>query len=311
MTPRQSLKIWELKHLAQQLGTEPRELLRAVDLLPEYVRHFTLSPDVKPRPIYWVPEGTFIHDIQGRTKALLEHITLPKQILGGRKGRQPRDFARPHIGKTLLVEIDIQNFYPSVSSDRVEELFIQKLDCSSEVGGILRGLTTFASHLPHGFQTSTHIANILLRQPIWRVSKLCQEVGADLTVWGDNIVLSGSSRIEGIAERVVGIIETEARVRCHPPKLLWAAERAQTICSMTVNNCLAWNRSDKVPTEEAIRQLLMGQVPDGYSSFEKAVESLQGKAAGVTTLAPRVGRKLRYLVKIARRKRRRSHAANH
>lgn len=310
MTPRHSLKIWELGHLAKQLGTESRQLVRAVDLLPEYVRHSTLSPRVKPRPIYWLPEGTFIHEIQGRIKALLEHIALPKQVLGGRKGRQPRDFARPHIGKTLLIEIDIQNFYPSVSSDRVEELLIHELDCSSKVGGILRDLTTFASHLPHGFRTSTHIANILLRQPIWRIAKLCQQVGADLTVWGDNIVLSGSARIEGIAERVVSIIESEARVQCHPPKLLWAFERAQTICSMTVNNSLAWNRSDKVPTEEAIRQLLMGQVPDGYSSFEKAVESLQGKAAGVMTLAPRVGRRLGYRVKIARRRPRSSHGAN-
>jgi hypothetical protein len=205
------------------------------------------------------------------------------------------------------VEIDIRNFYPSVSSDRVYRLFLDDLDCSSEVADTLTDLTTIARHLPHGFQTSTHVANILLRQPIWRISKLCTEVSAELTVWGDNIVLSGSARLMGILDRVVAVIETEAGVTCHPPKLLWGAEAAQTICSITVNNCLAWNRPDKIATEKAISALMMGEVPDGYSSFDKAIESLQGKAAGVSTLAPRDGRKLRHKVKTVRAQRRRSH----
>lgn len=295
---RPSLNLQCLRHLAQRVGLPLSTLTAARDHLPASCRHRQIPGNHQPREIYWAPSGSLLHEVHRRLKVMLSAVTLPREIMGGRPRRQLRDFARPHIGKPVVIEIDIQNFYPSISRAMVRQMLAEELACSLEVADLMANLTTIDGAVPHGFQTSTHIANLLLRPVVLRLRGISRQHGASLTVWGDNIVLSGPAHLANLSPLLCSIIE-DAGLTVHPPRVMYRHAGPQTICNVTVNNGLAWCRDEWARVHRMLEQLSAGQRPDGYESIEQAVSALCSTPAGIKPMAPRAARRLRQQIDAA------------
>jgi hypothetical protein len=292
--PRRTLRIWELDHLAQRLGLSAEFLVRVAADEPRRYRVFTFWDKDKERRVYWAPRGSALWTVHQAIKRMLATLTLPRAILGGRKGVRLRDFAAPHIGKPLVMEVDIRRFYPSVTEQQVYALFKDQLDCSSEVAALLAHLTCADGHLQLGFSTSTHVANLLLRDAVWRLQRLAEQHDCDLTVWIDNIVLSGAEDLAALERTVVKIV-SEAGVELHQARLMYRSE-PQTICGVTVNNNLSWERSKREAVEEATTEIFMGRVPKPYATIDEAMCKLRSRLGGAKSMVPKQARKMRKLL---------------
>jgi RNA-directed DNA polymerase len=189
-----SLNLRTTRHLALRLGVSERWLKHLADTIDQRV---TASERQKSsggtRRIY-EPSKDLKRVQRLICKQLLQPLHLPDVLHGSVPGRSPRTNAQPHVGKPIVASLDIKDFYPSIRYDRVYSLFLD-LGCSPDVARLLTKLTTYGGHLAQGFPSSSAIANLILARIVPRVSKLCSDHGLTLTLYQDDLTISGGHRI--------------------------------------------------------------------------------------------------------------------
>lgn len=130
--------------------------------------------------------------IHWRIQDLLGRIILPEFIYSPGRGKSYIDNARVHINSPILKKIDIKKYYPSTTSNRVSWFFHNRMECTQDVAKILTNLSTFKGHLPTGSPSSPILA-YYAHADMWEtLGKLATENNCLLTVWVDDITISGT-----------------------------------------------------------------------------------------------------------------------
>ncbi|HCJ67081.1 MAG TPA: hypothetical protein DHV62_07100 [Elusimicrobia bacterium] len=126
-------------------------------------------------------------------KRILQRIPLPDSV-HSRKKRSILTNAEQHVGKEVIVSLDIKDFFPSISSLRVNQLF-KKIGYNSEASAVLTRLTTLDGCLPQGAPTSPSIANLIITDMDKRFETLCAEQEFTYTRYTDDITISGDQYV--------------------------------------------------------------------------------------------------------------------
>ena len=155
--------IGSMDALCRALGVPSDRLtrvLRSADRL--YLRRIWIrKPGRKPRPVF--PASPELRDIQQRVlDRILKRVTPPPYLMGGIQGRSYIGNARRHAGAAVLFGQDVEDFFPSVSVQRVESIFRDVLRFPPLVAQTLARLCTRNGQLVQGGVASTHIANLAL-----------------------------------------------------------------------------------------------------------------------------------------------------
>ncbi|WP_081506012.1 reverse transcriptase family protein [Azospirillum lipoferum] len=136
---------------------------------------------------------------QGRIANILSSISAPNYLHCPVKGRSYISNAAEHIGAKHIRNIDISNYFPSTKSTRVYWFFNTILKCTPDVSGILTALTTYKGHLPCGSPASSILA-YFAHYDMWQsIDQIVSENGCKLSVYMDDITVSG----EMVTERVI------------------------------------------------------------------------------------------------------------
>src|SRR5262249_49851062 len=136
---------------------------------------------------------------------------------GFRAGRSVRTFVAPHVGKAVVVKMDLRDFFPSITDTRVSALFrtagypeqVARLlaalctngtpaEVFDELGSPAGGPSRWAisrvydqPHLPQGAPTSPALANLCAFRLDRRLAGLARVSGAEYTRYADDLVFSG------------------------------------------------------------------------------------------------------------------------
>ena len=128
--------------------------------------------------------------IQYRILGLLESIyRVRKPVHGFVKGRSVKTNALEHLGKTFLLNIDLNDFFPSIEEVRIVGLLIS-LGFDKRVSKIISRLCCFNWHLPQGAPTSPIISNMIcfkLDKELMNFAKNCRCI---YTRYADDISFS-------------------------------------------------------------------------------------------------------------------------
>ena len=131
--------------------------------------------------------------IHKRIKILLERIKIPNFIYSPKKGCSCVNNAKLHIDNNVLRKLDIRSYFSSISSRRVYWFFNKRMKCSKDVAGILTKLLTFKGCLPTG-SPSSPIISYYAHIDMWEsISKIAMEANCSLSVWLDDITVSGKT----------------------------------------------------------------------------------------------------------------------
>lgn len=131
-------------------------------------------------------------------KRIFNKIEFPSYLNGSIKDeKNPRDYildAKIHSNKCIVIEEDIKNFFSSISSKKVYDIWHRLFNFSEDVSDILTKLTTYKGFVAQGAATSSSIANLVL----WEnepnlVDELCA-MGFTYTRYVDDIHLSSDKR---------------------------------------------------------------------------------------------------------------------
>lgn len=142
---------------------------------------------------------------------ILNFLPAPRDAYGFVKGRNIVDNARLHLSKQYVVNIDLQEFFHSVTEERVRYVFRQAKASRADAAILARVCTYeilgFAGRrLPQGAPTSPALANYAAGHLDRRLSGLSRSLSYTYSRYADDITLSGNDRpgrVVDLASRVI------------------------------------------------------------------------------------------------------------
>ncbi len=115
----------------------------------------------------------------------------PDFLMSPVRGRSNIDNAARHRTAASYRLLDIADFYPNCSANKVAEFFGKQLDCPPDVVAILVKLTTQDGFLPQGSPSSPILAYLAYKDMWDEVASIAQNAGNQVTVYVDDVTISG------------------------------------------------------------------------------------------------------------------------
>lgn len=105
------------------------------------------------------------------------------------RGRSIVDNARPHVERGVVINLDLADFFPSITGERVVTA-LRGLGWDAEAATILSRICTSEGHLPQGAPTSPAISNLVCRRLDERLTRLVERFDGRYTRYADDITIS-------------------------------------------------------------------------------------------------------------------------
>jgi hypothetical protein len=246
---------------------------------------------------------------------------------GFRRGHSAVTHARRHTGQEVVLRVDLEDFFASVTAGRVYGIF-RRAGYPESVAHALTSLCTnvvpqdewlrvprpqhpralaahhrlgrrlATPHLPQGAPTSPALANLCGYRLDCRLAALADRVGSVYSRYADDLVLSGGRWLvrhsEGIRWTMSEIAREEGfRVNERKSQLMVGAGR-QRVCGIVVNERPNLGRRERDRLRAAIHDaLLHGPDAANRSGVPDLRAHLEGRVAWAEALNPRHGAALR------------------
>ncbi len=239
---------------------------------------------------------------------ILNKVPLHHAVNGFAINRSIVTNAQPHIGKDLVLNMDVKDFFPSVHFKRVKGL-LQQLGYAEKMATIIALICTEAVTeqveidgknyfvqkgnrvLPQGAPSSPAITNILCFKLDKRLQGLATKLNCNYTRYADDVTFSGSKEVNAqqLVWRIKKIIQDEG-FTIHPDKIrIMRKGTQQEVTGVVVNQQLNISRKKlrqfrallhNVKTKNSnTLQWGAGSLSNsiiGYANFVKMVNPVKG-----------------------------------
>jgi RNA-directed DNA polymerase len=137
-----------------------------------------------------------LKSIQRKLLALFETLYSPRVCVHGFVKKQSIvSNAAAHSHKTYVLNVDIEEFFPSINFGRVRGALIARpFGLPPDVATVLARLCCFNNSLPQGAPTSPIIANIVCMRLDGELSRLAKTNGCKYTRYADDLTFSTHKR---------------------------------------------------------------------------------------------------------------------
>lgn len=305
---RYGLPIWKTEEdIATALGISVRELRfftihRERERQPHYVM-FSIPKRSGGRRLIMAPKRR-LKAIQRKLLALVvEKLPVNEHSHAFRRGHNIRTGAEPHVGKQLVLKLDLKDFFPSVTFARVRGLLIA-YGYSYPVASILGVLMTEAErqpvevegdifHVPvgdrhcvQGAPTSPGICNALLFRLDRRLVGLAKRRGVSYTRYADDLSFSGEvdrNAAHKLRCVVRGVVAEEGFALNAAKTRIMSRGSRQTVTGVVVNKNLGLSRQERRRLRAMAHQLSRG---NGAADQPVLAAKLKGKMAYLSMLNP-------------------------
>ena len=167
---------------------------------------------------------------------IVDKFMISEYATGFRKNMSIVDNAKKHVGKELVINMDIKDFFPSVTYEDILLMFMY-IGYRKDVAHLLTKFCTNAENvLPQGSPASPSISNHILLRLDKRLGNLAESIGADYSRYADDITFSGKKSISTIIPLVEKIVEEEGfQINRNKTRLQYKNQR-QEVTGLIVND---------------------------------------------------------------------------
>jgi retron-type reverse transcriptase len=223
--------------------------------------------------------------------------------------------AQEHVGRDVVVNMDLENFFPSITFPRVRSVF-HRVGYSPAVASILALLCTECPRrqvafegktyhvalgprgLPQGACTSPGLSNQVARRLDRRLGGLAKKLRLTYTRYADDLTFSGGAdfvkRVGYLMARVRHISQDERFVINGKKSRVQRRNAAQQVTGLVVNHRIGIRRKElrrlRAILHRARHEGLDKQNREGRPNFRSW---LQGKIAYVSMVQPGVGARMK------------------
>ena len=171
--------------LARRLGMAAGEL-RAVR--PRYREFFLPKRSGGTRRIL-APDQA-LKAVQRRIlRRLLARLRSHPAATGFERGRSIVTNALPHVGRAVVVRMDLKDFFPSTRAGRVRAYF-RRVGWDRAAAGLLTRLCTFEGGLPQGAPTSPRLGNLVNYYLDAQLTRKAARIKGVYTRYADDLTIS-------------------------------------------------------------------------------------------------------------------------
>lgn len=142
--------------------------------------------------------------VQARIADLLRRVAPPDYLFAPVEGRSYVDNAARHIGSRSFRLLDIEDFFPSCTFNKVLWFFRTRMECSPDVAYILAKIATENDVLPQGSPCSPILAYFAYIDMWTEIDECVRADGCKLSVYADDLTMSGDT----VHERAVWDIKS-------------------------------------------------------------------------------------------------------
>lgn len=201
--------IQTVAQLAHALQSSEFELLRYIYRVEEFYTRFRKKKSTGDTRLVAAPRKPLKQVQKAIVKKFLADIPLPDECTGFRPGMSILTNALPHCQKRFVFNTDIEDFFGSISSERVLGLYL-RLGFSFPVSCVLTELTTYIGCLPQGAPSSPYLANLIAYSMDADLAEFCAGNEWNYTRYCDDITISGNSTFSLADMRTISdIVEVE------------------------------------------------------------------------------------------------------
>ena len=225
--------------LAALLGTNNRSLWKILrDVDSRYRDYSILKKNGKTRRIS-APDPALKSLQRAINRKILMPLPISKYARAYFQGAKISENAAPHVGKKVLLKLDLTDFFGSIRFDRVLSEVFHRKRYPKQIGTILTSLCCRGDVLPQGAPTSPAISNLVLRHFDDVFGAWCERRGFSYTRYCDDLTVSGNASLYPAYQKAKRMLEeTGFRINRSKTRFLTNANR-QTVTGLTVNEKLA------------------------------------------------------------------------
>jgi RNA-directed DNA polymerase len=182
-------------------------------------------------------------------KTLSSRSRYPRWMMGGVPKRSVVTHAMPHMGRQMVVTLDVESFFPSVNAEQVASVLGRFAIQGPALEGLLT-LTMLNGGLPQGSPASCFLANLVLDRIDRRIDNLCRRHKLSFTRYVDDLAISGNCDLRSFRDAFIAPVEADGfRVGRTEEKLRFIdRSELQVVTGLCVNDKLR-------PTKRFIRDL--------------------------------------------------------
>ena len=259
-----------------------------------------------------------LRDIQRKIlRGILDLVPAHAAAHGFRHGRSCLTYVEPHVGREVVLRMDLRSFFTSIPGPRIHALF-DTLGYPESVARTLAALCTNAvpmtiakrgaaswldakllgePHLPQGAPTSPALANLCALHLDLRVTELARCMGGQYTRYADDLAISGGEplrrRIDSISSLITRIAVEEGFEINHRKTRDMHRSHRQLLTGLVVNEKPNVRRRDfdrlKATLTNCVHRGPGTQNREGLRDFQA---HLSGRIAYVTAINGARGKKL-------------------
>jgi RNA-directed DNA polymerase len=150
------------------------------------------------------PEAKLMN-LQDKLAVMLLDLYKPKlSAKAFIKGRSILENAKPHAGKAFVFNIDIQDFFPSITFARVRGMLSKPpYSIPLNTASVIAHLTTLAGRLPQGAPTSPVLSNMICRRLDTELLSLARRHKCSYSRYADDITFSFRQDLEDLPGEIV------------------------------------------------------------------------------------------------------------
>ena len=240
------------------------------------------------------------------------------------KSRSILSFVRPHVGRPIVLRMDLQDFFPTFPAARIAAFF-RTAGYPESVADLLGGLCTTTAprclwlksasdygfeniyqardmyskpHLPQGAPTSPALANVCAYRMDCRLAGLARSVGAEYTRYADDLAFSGDEsfarHVDRFSIHVAAILLEEGFSVNHRKTRIMRRGVRQHLAGIVANEHMNVTRADF----DRLKAILTNCIRHGPGTQNRKLHPqfrshLLGRVAFFESINPAKGERLR------------------
>lgn len=155
--------------------------------------------------------------------------------------------ANPHIGKNFVLNMDLEDFFPSINFRRVKTVLtldpINFKDDKDRIAFVIANICCYNGFLPQGAPTSPILSNIVTQNLDRKLIRFCQKLKISYTRYADDLTFSSNKNFnQNIIEKITELIKSENFNINNSKTRIRSSMQRQVVTGITVNRKTNINR---------------------------------------------------------------------
>ena len=275
------------------------EALRLLIYRADYRYHiYTLDkkgPGNKKRTIY--QPSRELKALQGWVlRNILDKLSSSPFSMGFEKKQSILINALPHVGANFILNIDLEDFFPSITARKVFGVF-HSLGYNRAIASSLTRLCCYKNLLPQGSPASPKLANLICSRLDYRIQGYAGRRGLIYTRYADDLTISAQTMKKVITahDLLVSIIPTEGLIINSNQTCIRCPRTQKKVTGLVVSH-------DKIGIGKRTSKEIRAKIHHVFVRRSNDIEQVKGWLAYVSSVDSRSHKRLTvYMAKLERK----------